>query len=269
MIIYADILFFINACVTYITLLLSALILKSPFKRRRLLLSSFIGGIYALSILTDMPALLSFGLKVFMCIALIFIAFGKLQLKTFLVHVLLFLSMNVLIGGVVLLLSLADKNEYYSNLSVHYINVSPLHLLIALVIAYFGVHLFTRLMQKRQLHSTIYKVCITHGGADYILFGFCDTGNNLSEPFSSLPVCLIKPGVLERFDADDKKRVIPYTCLGGEGVIYAVKAQISVELKTREIIQTQVYLAQSADAFKETQFDIILHPKIFTYTESL
>lgn len=233
------------------------------------MLASFAGGAYALTILLNIPALPAFLLKALACVLLMLIGFGKMNLKSFLVHVLLFLSMNVLIGGLVILLSLADKETYYSNLSVHYMNVSPLHLLIALVISYFGVNIVSRLLRKKQMHAAVYKVFLKHMDAEYTLFGFCDTGNNLSEPFSSLPVCIIKQGILKDYDKDDKKRIIPFTSLGGEGVVYAVKAEISLESKKGKYIHAQVYLAQSTPAFKDTEYDIILNPKIFTPSESL
>ncbi|MBQ3431283.1 MAG: sigma-E processing peptidase SpoIIGA [Clostridia bacterium] len=269
MIIYADILFLLNGAITYITLILTAVILKTPLKRLKVLCSALLGGAYALTVLIEMPAFVSLPIKIIVCALLIWIAFGRLPPKQFLMHILLFLCLNVFIGGIVLLLSLADKVHFYSNLYVSYIDISPLHLLIALVITYLAVSIISRLIRKKRMQASIYKVRFEFQEKAYTLFGFCDSGNNLCEPFSALPVCLVKSDILKDFEKEEHKRVIPFTSLGGEGIVYAVKVQLSIEQGKGKDIKATAYLAQSESAFKDMQYDIILNPKLFQQTENI
>ena len=268
MIIYADILFLLNALITYIALLLTALIMRSPLKRVRFLIASVLGGAYALTVLASIPPLVNTILKIIMCAALVFAAYGKMNVRLFCMHTLVFLIINVIIGGAVLLLSLKDSRNFYSDLSVSYINVSPLTVVIALGISFAAVSLINRLALRRRLKNEIYKVTLTVSQKSYTLFGFCDTGNNLTEPFSGLPVCVVKKGVIQTFEAEPLKRVIPFTSVGGEGIMYAVKATVFIEF-AKKSVSANTYIAESTDAFRDMQYDIILNPQLFKTTEQL
>ena len=268
MIIYADILFLLNALITYIALLLTALIMRSPLKRVRFLIASVLGGAYALSILADIPPFVNVVLKIVMCAALVFAAYGKMNVRLFMMHALLFLLINVVIGGVVLLLSLKDSRNFYSDLSVSYINVSPLTIIIALGISFVAVTLINRLALKRRHKNEIYKVSLTVAQKTYTLIGFCDTGNGLTEPFSGLPVCVVKKGVIAELETEPLKRVIPFSSVGGNGMLYGVKATVYIEYAHKQM-NANTYIAESTESFSDMQYDIILNPQIFKQTEQL
>ena len=269
MIIYADILFLLNAFITYITLLLTAIILKTPAKRRRILIASLVGGGYAISILIQIPIYISIPLKVLICALITFISFGRLNLRLFLIHALVFLAINVFIGGIVLLLSFADNHHFYSNIAISYINVTPLTLIIALSVSFITVCLLNRILSKKRHREEIYKVVFTFEEKEYILFGFCDSGNHLSEPFSAMPVCVIKKGIVKGFREYPLKRIIPYSSLGGEGMMEAVKLSLHIETTAKSGFDTYAYIAESTQAFRDMQYDIILHPRLFSEMESL
>lgn len=263
MIIYADILFFINAVVTYFLLICCALVLKTPFKRLRLLAASFLGGIYALSILIP-NVLFSFILKLPVCLVLILLAFGKMNVRLVLIHLLLFLFFNVVYGGLILLLSLANERLFYSNVFVTYLNVTPIMLVIALVVFYFLIRLFMRLNRKKRLHRESYRVTLYFQQKQYRLYGFCDTGNHLFEPFSALPVCIVKKGIIEDFEKEQIKRIIPYSTLSENGILTAVKAEVIIDLEHNNSRQKQpVYICENEASFRDMQYSIILHPKLF------
>ena len=269
MIIYADILFLLNAFITYITLLLTAFVLKTPVKRRRVLVASLIGGGYAMSILIQIPFYISLPLKVLICALITFISFGKLNVRLFLIHALVFLVMNVFIGGIVLLLSYTDNHHFYSNIAISYINISPLTMIIALSVSFVTVCLVNRKKKKKRHREEIYKVVFTFEEKEYTLFGFCDSGNQLSEPFSAMPVCVIKQGVVKGFREYPLKRIIPYSSLGGEGMMEAVKLSLHIETTAKNGFDTYAYIAESSQAFRDMQYDIILHPRLFSEMESL
>ena len=269
MIIYADILFLLNAFITYIALLLSAILLKLPVRRLRILIASLIGGIYALSILIEIPFYFSFVLKCLVCASMILVSFGKSNFRHFLIHVLVFLVINVLIGGIVLLLSFADKNRFYSNVYISYMDISPLTLIIALTISFIIVSIINRILTKKRQKEEIYKVIIHFAQQRYILFGFCDSGNNLNEPFSALPVCIVKKGIIKGFSEYSLKRIIPYSSLGGEGMMQAIKMPLTIQQTGKNEFDAVAYIAESTNAFQDMPYDIILHPHLFKETEIL
>ena len=263
MIIYADILFLINAFICYICLVSTALILKIPLKRVRFLLSSLFAGVYSMSILVDIGPLVSVFLKIAVCFLIIFIAFGKLKIRLFLSSLVLYLLINCLIAGVVLALSFINEKDFYSNISVSYINISSLVLIISLIVCYILVALFTKFVFKRTAKNKIYKVKVYFCDKEHTFFGFCDSGNNLTEPFSAFPVCIVKKGKISELDLARNKRIIPFSSLAGEGICEGVRAKIKIYDSGKVFQSEEVYIAESTDAFKDMAYDIILNPKLF------
>ena len=102
----------------------------------------------------------------------------------------------------------------------------------------------------------------------YTLFGFCDTGNGLTEPFSGLPVCVVKKGVIAELETEPLKRVIPFSSVGGNGMLYGVKATVYIEYAHKQM-NANTYIAESTESFSDMQYDIILNPQIFKQTEQL
>ena len=269
MIIYADILFLLNLFITYILLVLTAVILKSPLKRLRFLLAALIGAAYALSILIEIHFLLGTALKIAACALIILSAFGKLNLRAFFSHVVIFLALNVTFGGLVMLISKFDSRNFYSNIYIAYINITPLHFIIALSVSYIAVNFISRLILRKRAATRIYTVILFYEGQQYRLSGFCDTGNDLCEPFSAAPVSLVKSGKIKAMDKAPLPRIVPFSSLGGDGILLAVKMRMRIEYRHKLILEKEAYIAQSSDAFKDMQYDIILNPKLFAETEHL
>lgn len=262
MIIYADILFLLNLIITYILLVCTALFFKIPLKRFRLLLSSLLGGVYSLSILIDINIVLNIFLKIIICIIIILISFSFSDVRSFIYELSVFLILNVFLAGIVMALSFIKKSDYYTDFLVSYINISPLVLIISSLIAYVIINILTRYILKRRQSENIYKLKLTLADKTYILFGFCDSGNALTEPFSALPVCIIKQGIVKDFNNIPLKRVIPFCSIGGDGIMYGVKGEI--EIKNSDYKNICVYIVEATAGFKDMKYDIILNPKIFS-----
>ncbi|MBQ6381207.1 MAG: sigma-E processing peptidase SpoIIGA [Clostridia bacterium] len=269
MIIYADILFLLNAFINYILLLICALVLRAPLKRRRFLAASLLGGVYALSILIELHPILDFFLKVAVCLCIVWIAYGKMKLRLYLTHCFLFLLLNVLLGGLMLLLAQWNARDFYSNGYVGYMHISPLYFVIALALCYAAVNVLTRFILKKRNAALIYRVMIEFHGRQYRLYGFCDSGNQLSEPFSAEPVSIVKTGILKEWEQEPLKRVIPFSSLGGDGVLYAVKVKLKIYDRQKQLLEREAYIVQSDSAFRDMQYDILLNPQLFSEMEYL
>lgn len=261
MIIYADILFLLNLLITYILLVCTALFLKIPLKRIRILLASLLGGAYSLSILIHINIVINIIIKIIICTIIILISFGYSNLRSFIYENIVFLILNILFAGIVMALSLFKKSDFYSDFLVSYINISPIVLIISSLVSYIIINLLTRYILKRRQTNEVYKVKLSLENKTYILFGFLDSGNALSEPFSALPVCIVKQGIISDFNSLPLKRVIPYSSIGAQGVMYGVKAQIDIDNSDYKNIS--VYIVQTTKGFSDMKYDIILNPQIF------
>ena len=262
MIIYADILFILNLIITYILLISTALFFKIPIKRFRILLSSLLGGAYSLTILLNINIILNILFKILICIIIILISFGFCNLRSFIYESIVFLLLNFLLAGIVMALSLIKKSDFYTDFLVSYINISPLVLIISSLISYIIINIFTRYILKRRQTNNIYKVKLRIADKTYVLFGFCDSGNALTEPFSALPVCIVKQGIIKDFDTIDLKRVIPFSSVGGDGIMYGVKGEI--DINNSDYKNISVYIVQASSGFNDSKYDIILNPQIFS-----
>lgn len=263
MIIYADILFLINAIITYILLLCTALIFKSGIKRLRILFSALIGGAYSLIILVDINAVLGLFLKIAVCSLIIIVAFGFKSVGWFLKYTCVFLVMNFLLAGVVLGLSFVSNKNFYSNIYVSYINVSPILLILTSAVAYIIISIISRYALTHINKNKIYRVTLSVQSSEYKICGCLDTGNSLLEPFSGYPVVIVKKGIIKNFSQLESKRIIPFSSVGGDGILYAVKAEIEITDGKKILKSDRVYVAQSEQALKRSQYDIILHPEVF------
>ena len=227
------------------------------------MLASVLGGGYAFSIFLTLNVPVNILLKILMCFSLVAISFGRARLREFLLSACLFTLFNILAGGAVLALSFLDAKSFYSNLAVSYVNIRPLTLVIAMLICYLVIVLLTKIVLKRRHRESCYRVKVIFEGKPYTLFGFCDSGNSLSEPFSALPVCIIRAGKIPPLGKAADKRIIPYSSLGGEGLLSGVKATISLKNTAGESFLQEVYLAESEKVFLHTRYDIILNEKVF------
>lgn len=226
------------------------------------MLSGLLGAVYSLSILLNINIVISFFLKIIICIIIILISFGFSDFRSFIYETLVFLLLSFLLSGIVMALSLVNKSDFYSDFLVSYINISPLVLIVSSLISYIIINILTRYILKRRESNKIYKVSLKIADKNYILFGFCDSGNALTEPFSALPVCIIKQGIISDFDSIELKRIIPFSSIGGEGIMYGVKAEI--DIKNSEYNNIEVYIVETSGGFNDMKYDIILNPKIFS-----
>lgn len=262
MIIYADILFLLNGIITYILLICTALIFKNPIKRLRILIACIIGGVYSFTILIDINIYINIFIKIGVCALMIYISFGFSGIRTFIFQIIIFILLNFLLAGIVLALSFFNKSDFYSNILVSYINISPIVLIISSIFAYLVVFGVSKFILSRTSKNKLVRIKLYINSKTYNLTGFCDSGNSLSEPFSALPVCIIKSGIIKEFDDISEKRIIPYNSIGGDGIMYAVKARIEFEYN-HSLKSTDVYIAETPRSISDIKYDIILNPQIF------
>ena len=87
MTIYIDIILLENLCMNYIILMATGMVSKSHINQIRILVSSLIGGIYAvISMLSILNASITLVLKILLSISMVYIAFNPKNFKQILKH---------------------------------------------------------------------------------------------------------------------------------------------------------------------------------------
>lgn len=236
MIIYADVLFVINFIMDFMSLYVCSKVLDMRMKKRNILFGAFFGAAYAFAgLYINFPEpFAAFVVSVLMCYA----AFGKRKISVFIKTVVLFYTTGMLFGGII---------TFFYNIVYEYRNIkffengiktwmffaiSGIVFLIILAVS----HMFRTYMYKR---SVCVEVCIDNKTRLFNLM--CDTGNLLRDPYTDLPVIVVKAECLDKMLGKDgihrqpekaqsekvlkyKLRYIPVKTAAGKALLPALKA---------------------------------------------
>jgi stage II sporulation protein GA (sporulation sigma-E factor processing peptidase) len=262
-IIYIDILIALNLFVNYFLLLAVAKFLYLKPRRKRLVLGACLGAIYSVYIfLPEINSFLSLLIKSAMALSIVCVTFGILKeliLKTFLCFLIInfaFLGLTFAMWIIFRPAGMIIKN------GIIYFNFSPLTLVISTIISYFIIELINKIIGHHSCENMIFKVKIVLAKKCAIFDAYLDTGNNLKEPFSHLPVILVNKTCIKNIlpkginfeDANKieeyslkfnkKLRLIPFGTISGEGNLIAFKPDlITIQAQKGNAIRREAYIA--------------------------
>lgn len=242
--VYLDVLVAVNFLVDYFLLYAAGQLSASAISRVRLCLGALLGAACSCSILLPpLPAALNCLITIGSCALMTLTAFGFSGWRRFARSMLWVAAVTAGYGGLMLALwLLAEPRGLIINNGAVYIDIPPELLVLATVVCYAITSLYSGQMRKRNLMRSRCRVTITNGGSQVSLDAIVDTGNLLTEPFSGLPVIVaereaLQPVLPEGFDSFDKSgeasagqsppgfRVVPYSGVGGKGIMLAFRPQ--------------------------------------------
>lgn len=243
-VVYLDVLFFLNLFMNYIILLMTARFSGIYAKRRRLLAGAAVGAVFAVVMFfSALHPAVALAFKVFLCAAVTIVSFGIRTGKETLRLCLIFLAITAAFAGLIYAVNGAGALQNGS----FYINVSLKTLLLAASAAYLGLSLIfgKGSMEIRRLTR---EVKLEAGGNTVRVRALADSGNLLREPVSGKKVLLVGAETLapvldqatwrilcetkdpvERFSRLSERHstafgMIPYrTCSEDGGMIVSVK----------------------------------------------
>jgi len=279
--IYLDVLIITNIYVNYFLLKGTARISHTALSLKRCIIASLLGTISALTILLPLLNILVTSLiKLLSALFIIRIAFSKLSLKRFVKLTLIFFGINFIFAGVMLVICEITK---VSAIIVHnysiYFNISILTLAISTIIAYIIVCIVTNILDKKCNSNHSFKVLIEIFGEKFTLNAICDTGNSLVDTFTGKPVIVCSSdGILELANLEKNKtysatdyldlmknfkglRLLPYSTIGGEGIIPAFLAEkVYIINEKNEIKPVDAYIGLSLK--QKSEFEAIFNPRL-------
>ncbi len=235
--IYIDTLMCVNLFIDYILLLVTKKTLHIRARTRRLILSSLVGAFTSLwALLPFYSVFLSATEKISSAIIIILIAFGKTDFRNTCIRFITFLGLGMILSSSVLLINnllKTDKLIIYND--VIYFDISPVALLATTGFVYISVIIYQKLTTNK-FRSEIHQITLSTGNISKLTFeSALDTGCNLKEPFSGLPVILTEE---ELFDStginENKLRVIPFSTVSGSDIILGFKPD-KIEIDGKEL----------------------------------
>lgn len=247
MVIYADVLFFINLIFNYMTLIILGKFMKLYIKQLRIIISGAIGAIGTVIIFClDAPGA---ALKYILAAVMILCAYGYHGKRTLSVFAAFALVMAAVTGVTALLMSIfpLGTDSVIKN-GILYFDISGGLLFFSMIAAYPLVCLLSKGMRERK-NRTVYRARIEKSGRCVAVNALFDSGNKLKEPITGRPVVVAEWGavrglfensvefeqILDKAE-EYKLWVIPYKSLGnGSGSIFAFPAdRIHVEKQVTE-----------------------------------
>lgn len=273
--IYVDVLIIVNFYVNYILLITQAAILKHNYKKLRFVFAALAGSAYGLVIfLPEFSAILEFAIHIAAGTVITFIAFGFKSIKCFIKNALTFIGISIVFAGLMYLFFTLIKpyGMYYKNGTV-YFDISLGVLAVSTLVCFAVVSIVSKIIEKRSPTNMIYKIFINYHGNIVEGRGLADSGNNLKEPFSDLPVFLADSetvkSIMPKYIADyvnnsqadtysEKIRFITCSTISGTELLPAFKVK-NIELSSfkNKFNIKEAYIAVTKNKILNNEFEFI------------
>ena len=273
MTIYIDILVIINIYVTFFLIKATALFMHLHLSNLRYILGSMLGGLSSLVIL--LPSLilpLNVLVKCVTGLVIAIVSFGYVDFRSFIRKFFLFMLINLVFAGVMLLLWLfsAPLDMVYNN-GVVYFDISFLVITVSTLISYFVIKLVRYIFDLKCAADVKYSVVIVYNRSQVILEGLADSGNSLVDFVTGLPVIICSiaeckaaaPEGIENALSGECTikgiRILPYSTIGKSGIAVAYKPDkiIISDGKTSKEVNALIGISENND-----NKQAIFNPKI-------
>ncbi len=278
--VYVDVLLIVNGFVNYLLLVMSMKYLRLYISRLRLLAASALGSVFSLKIfLPEIPLLPELLIRAVMCAAISLTAFGFGGRRAFLRSSCVFLTVNLLFGGLMsaIFLFFDTGMMLYRNGTV-YFDIDLKILAVTSVASFAVISALSKIISRRASAGSICSVTVFYSGKSVHGRGFFDTGNGLREVFSGYPV------IIARFDAvkellpeetkaccadgdikstQDNIRMIPVCTAAGNSVLPSFRPdKIIIKDPKSQRTYDKIYIAVSRREFFGGEFEFILNNEL-------
>ena len=204
--IYVDYVFFINMFFDYIILLTESIILKINVSKKRLIISSIVGGLSGFIYFLSISSFFLFLLKILSGFIIIIICFKYKSIKYLFRNFIYLVLISIILGGFLTLVS--NENVFIFNKKINVIILVLLSIICSFI--------YRKIFKSKNYINSYYKVDLFVGGKKYKLNAFIDTGNTLKDPYLNKPVSIISKDINIKY-----KRFIyvPYNTLSGSSIM--------------------------------------------------
>jgi stage II sporulation protein GA (sporulation sigma-E factor processing peptidase) len=293
MVVYVDVLFAFNLFIDAFMLVMTGVMRKSTLVWWRIILAAIVGASYVLFIfLPSLSGMFHFTAKVLISLIIVWIAFGYRDWQRFGKHVAVFYVLNfVAAGGVIGVQQiLQSQSEFFDGIrftSSGTVTI-PLQLSIGFILLTISpiVWLFRQVVVSRRRMDAISKwvMPVEIGFSNYVIpcLGLLDTGNQLHEPMTGLPVMVCELHLWEEiipkdvyeiiskqayqtssveWEHADRIRYIPY-----RGIHSGVQVMIAIRpdyVSVNGVRVERVIIGLRSESFHhDNAYQIIIHPDL-------
>ena len=226
MTVYADILVLVNFVVDYFLVSIACHFLQKKPRLWRLILASFLGGVFSLYILFPQSnTIIQIFIQILMSMTLCAVAIGFKSAKSFLRSAAVLFGVNFAYSGAMIAVWIIfEPYGMVINNSVVYFNISPIFLIVFSVVGYFAVVLLRKIFKKPFSDNTYCSVTLFCQNKSLALNGIADTGNSITDVFGVSEIFITDVGVVDELMSSEKLnparyRKIPCSTVTGERLL--------------------------------------------------
>ncbi|WP_017414582.1 sigma-E processing peptidase SpoIIGA [Clostridium tunisiense] len=239
MVIYLDVLLFQNFIVNVFLITVTMQTIKRKSSIFRVITAAFIGSLYVIPMLVPRYQYLAkMPFQIFMALLMIFIAVKEKNLLFIAKSTIIFYFYSFLLCGLAFYSALSENPNITPNTRV--INFSSKNIYIGIMIIYTVINrLVIYVKDRRKLDKFVYNIEIYTKEVKTSLKAFLDTGNELREPATNLPVIIIEKEYFDKINLEGYSIYhIPYSVVNGQhGKLIGIKPdsiKITMDDETRE-----------------------------------
>jgi stage II sporulation protein GA (sporulation sigma-E factor processing peptidase) len=298
--IYLDVIWFLNFCTDFLLLSLTGLFLKRDLKKLRLFTGTLIASCYVIVIFSPMSYLFYHPLfKLIFSMLLMVIVFGYKKFSYFMQNLCMFYFVTFMIGGgmfavhyflqsdweVIKSLTEAKSTGYGDPISWSFVLIGFPSLW------YFSKHRVEHLEVRKIHYDQIADVTIQIEDFRFTIKGLIDSGNQLTDPITKIPVMILDINhcqlsemlykqlkdvmssleLEENHSWQDRMRIIPYRGVGQvQEFLTAIKPDLVTIIQGETTYETKKCLIGLSEhsLSSENDFQCILHPKMLLHSSN-
>lgn len=250
MVVYVELVFIENFIVDYF--LLKAVEYFCLKKQKHILLSSSFGAVYS-CIAPISKICLNPIIKFCVLGAMLFICFGKLNLKEYVWQLIYAIMCSCALYGIVSIITLSGGNLFKHSDKILYSD--DYVFIIACICSFFAVvaYYLIKFMAKRHKLKQVSATLILN---DRKLNAVIDSGNSLYYKGKPVVVVSKKAAKIE----DKIPLIIPYSCLKGEGALLGYEDSLTLTVNEKDIEVNCIIAVSDKESF--SGFDALIHPEL-------
>lgn len=251
MVIYLDVVILEETLINSFLLYITSKTIKIETKIRNILAAGFLSSFYILTLI--FPSINFFSSLIFkflVALLMIIITFRKKSLIFNIKALCILVMYSMMLAGFCIFIEFYIGKELTFDLVM--IPFTYKYLVLSVFIIFILIRrLIIFIKDRKELTNYIYKVEIIMDGNITFLDAFLDTGNELREPVTNLPVLIVEKDIFKYIETKDKL-YIPYKLANGNlGYFEGFKPSFVNIYLDKKIMKTDLIVALSNTKFSE------------------
>lgn len=237
-----DLIVLVNLIVDFFLLYITGRTLKLVINFKRMFFAALIGSMYTITLIYSYLNIFSnCYFKLIVALILVYISFGNMSFLTNFKILCIFILYSMLLAGICIFI---QYNRYtYLNSSM-IINFPYEWLFVSVMMLYITIdRLVIYVKDRKDIFTLVYEVDIVFKDKEKKVKAFLDTGNELREPATNLPVVIVEESVFDSINLEEVSKFhIPYKVINGSGGKLLgfkpdiIKINFGKEVKYRQVI---------------------------------